>query len=739
MPIEWRSDDRQLHLHNGLISVVLCIYEDGSLGALHFGAPLPAGRSYRHLGPTPFDGFTGRVGEPVAFVYPTRGTGDYRVPAVVAVGSDGSGVAALRYRSHSIAPGKPVLDGLPSTYAESDDEAETLTIALTDDVIGLEVDLWFTLFADRPVVARSATLRAMTQSLTLETAMSLVIDLPDADWTMLHLAGSWAREFHVAERALGPGLAAISSVRGASGAEHNPFLALRRRATTETVGEAIGCSLVYSGNHIAQVEVDPFGTTRLRMGIEPDTFRWHLEPGDTFTTPEAIVAWTNGGLGALSHVFHDLYRDRLARGTWRDRPRPILLNSWEGAYFDFDQDRLFSMAQAAHELGVELFVLDDGWFGHRDDDHTSLGDWVVDRRKLPDGLDALADRIHALGMDFGLWFEPEMVSPASDLYRAHPDWVIGLPDRPRTESRQQLVLDMGRSEVVDHLAAQIGDVLANARIAYVKWDMNRTVTEPGSGVLPPHRQGELWHRHILGVYELYRRLTTRFPDVLFESCASGGDRFDPGLLAFAPQTWTSDDTDAIERLSIQWGASMVYPPSAIAAHVSAVPNHQTGRITPLATRAAVAFFGVFGYELDATRLTEEERAQVRDQVAFYREHRELFQFGRFHRLEDPRAGDRRSAAWMTVAHDRSSAIAGVYALLNRPSPGAHRVRLRGLDPAREYRVSSWPVVDDDPVADVNLGARSGADLMANGLILDRTRHAAARLGDFWSRLFVLEG
>jgi alpha-galactosidase len=739
MPVEWRRDDRQFHLHNGTISVVLCVYEDGSLGALHLGAPLPEGRSYRHLGPMPFRGFGGRVGEPVPFAYPTRGTGDYRVPAVAAVGADGSGVVALRYRDHAIVPGKPALDGLPSTYTETDAEADTLTVTLGDDVIGLEVDLRFTLFADRAILARSATLRATTEPLTLETAMSLVLDLPDADWTALHLAGTWAREFHVVEALLRSGRASISSVTGTSGAEHNPFLALRRPATTEAAGEAIGCSLVYSGNHLAEVEVDPFGTTRLRMGIEPETFRWRLEPGESFTTPEAVVAWTDAGLGALSHAFHDLYRDRLARGTWRDRARPILLNSWEGVYFDFDQERLFSMATAAHELGVELFVLDDGWFGHRDDDHTSLGDWVVDRRKLPDGLDALADRVHDLGMGFGLWIEPEMVNPDSDLYRAHPDWVIAIPERPRTESRNQLVLDMGRPEVVDHLADRIAAVLADARIDYVKWDMNRTVTEPGSGILPTDRQGELWHRHILGVYELYRRLTTRFPNVLFESCASGGGRFDPGLLAFAPQTWTSDDTDAIERLSIQWGASMVYPPSAIAAHVSAVPNHQTGRITPLATRAAVAFFGVFGYELDPTRLTDDERAQVRDQVAFYRRHRELFQFGRFHRLEDPHSGDRRSAAWMTVSPDRSTAVVGVFALLNRPSPRPHRVRLRGLDPTREYQVSVWPALDGDPVATGDLGPRTGAELMAIGLSLDRSRHDAARLGDFWSRLFVLDG
>jgi alpha-galactosidase len=569
--------------------------------------------------------------------------------------------------------------------------------------------------------------------------MSLVLDLPDADWTAVHLAGAWAREAHVAETPLRPGRVGIASTRGASGAEHNPFLALRRPSTDETAGEAIGCSLVYSGNFQAEVEVDPFGAARVRLGIEPDTFAWRLEPGEAFTTPEAVNAWTDRGLGALSHAFHDLYGSRLARGTWRDRPRPILLNSWEGAYFDFDQDRLVEMATAARDLGIESFVLDDGWFGHRDADDSSLGDWVADRRKLPDGLDGLARRITGLGIGFGVWIEPEMVSPDSDLYRAHPDWALGIPGRPQTESRRQLVLDMGRPEVVDHLAEQLGAILASAPITYVKWDMNRTLTEPYSRALPAGRQGEVFHRHILGVYELYRRLTTRFPDVLFESCASGGGRFDPGMLAFAPQAWTSDDTDAVERLAIQWGTSLVYPPSSIAAHVSAVPNHQTGRVTPLETRAAVAFFGVFGYELDPVAMTEDERVTIRDQVAFYLRHREVLQFGRFHRLDSPLDGDqRRHAAWMTVARDGSIALVGVYGILNQPNPGPRRVRLRGLDPDREYRVSAWPDRPGDALVAPNLGTRGGADLVANGLILGRTRHEAARLGDSWSRVFVLE-
>lgn len=738
MTIEWRADDRQLHLANGRISHVLRIYEDGSLGALHLGAPLPLGRSYRHLGPDPFSGWSNRVGDAIPLAVPTAGVGDLRVPALVAVGPDGSGTVALRYAGHAVAPGKPPLEGLPSTYTEDDAEAETLTVTLADEHTGLEVDLRLTLFADRPVLARSLVVRAARDPLTVRTAMSLSLDLPDHDWVFTHLSGAWAREAHVVEQPLAPGRIAYGSQLGASGAQHNPILALRRPTTDEAAGEVFGASLVYSGNFLAEAEVDQYGTTRIRLGIDPETFAWPLDRGEAFTTPEVVVAWTDRGLGALSHAFHDLYRSRLARGTWRDRPRPVLLNNWEGTYYDFDADRLVEIATAARDLGIELFVLDDGWFGRRDRDDRSLGDWVVDRRKLPDGLDGVAARITALGIDFGLWIEPEMVNPDSDLYRAHPDWAIGIPGRPLTESRQQLVLDLGRPEVVDHLTDAISAVLEGAPISYVKWDMNRNITEPFARDLPPERQGTFHHRSILGVYELYRRLTTRFPAILFESCASGGGRFDPGMLAYAPQTWTSDQTDAVERLAIQWGTSLVYPPSAMGAHVSAVPNHQTGRMTPLDTRAAVAFFGVFGYELDPTRLDESERDRVREQIDFYRRHREVLQYGRFHRLASPFGADPRVVAWMSVAEDGAVALVGLYGGLNRPNPEGRRIQLRGLDADREYRVAAWSEGADDPIVRPNLGLRTGADLMRVGLTIAVERHHAARLGDFWSRVLVLE-
>jgi alpha-galactosidase len=736
--VEWRAEDRQWHLSNGRLSLVLGVHDDGSLGLLHVGAPLATGRSYRHLVPRGWAGFSNRLAAPIALEVPTAGSGDYRVPALVVGQPDGSSILELRYREHRIAPGKPALDGLPSTYVEADDEAETLEIDLADRPTGLVVTVVWTIFRDRPVLTRSVRVRnGGGASLHLGTVMSLSLDLPDDDWTLVHLAGAWARERHVVERALVPGRQSISSVRGSSSAAHNPFVALRREATTEDHGEVLGAAFVYSGNFLAEIEVEAYGTSRLRMGINPDTFSWALEPGAIFQAPEAVVVWSRDGLGAMSDAFHALLRQRLARGVWRDRPRPILVNNWEGTYFDFDEERLVAIATVARDLGIELFVLDDGWFGKRNDDHTSLGDWFVNREKLPNGIDGLSRRIADLGLRFGIWIEPEMVSERSELFAAHPDWAFGVPGRPRTEGRQQLVLDLGRPEVVDHLAGVLSDLLASGPISYVKWDMNRWVTEPWSGVLPAERQDEAFHRHILGVYELYRRLTSAFPEVLFESCASGGDRFDAGMLAFAPQAWTSDDTDAIERLAIQWGSSLAFPQSSMGAHVSAVPNHQTGRLAPISTRAAVAFFGAFGYELDTTALSDADRSEVRAQVDFYKDHRELFQFGRFVRLRSPFEGDGNETAWMVVSDDRRRAVVAVFRALNRPNPRVDRLPLRGLSADLDYRVGVWPAIDD-ALTRANAITRRGDDLMANGLLFDVDRFESMDLGDFWSRCFVLE-
>lgn len=731
MTIEWNADGNEFHLRNAQVSYVGRILDNGWAGHLYFGPALTEGRSYAHLGPATFYGFSNRVAEPVAFEYPTGGSGDYRPPALVVEQADGSTVLDLRHRSHRILPGKPAI-GLPSTYTEVGGEAETLEIVLEDALAGLEVQLFYTIFRDRPVVVRTARISNKGKTpLILRAAMSASLDLPDSDWQLITLSGEWARERHVERQALRPGRQSVASNRGSSGHQHNPFVVLARPSTTEEAGEAIGLSLVYSGNFLAEAEVEPFGTARLRIGINPEGFSWLLDPDSDFRTPEAVLAYSATGLDDLSATYHSLFRERLARGTWRDKPRPIVINNWEATYFRFDEEKLVAIAAAARDLGIELFVLDDGWFGRRDDDTTSLGDWQVDRRKLPGGLESVARKVEALGMRFGLWIEPEMISRASQLYADHPDWVVGVPSRPKTESRNQWVLDMSRPEVVDYLFGVLSGVLGSAPISYVKWDMNRTITEPFTTTLPAWRQGEFMHRYILGVYSLYDRLTKAFPGILFESCASGGGRFDPGLLAFAPQAWTSDDTDAIERLAIQWGTSFAYPLSSMAAHVSAVPNHQVGRMTPLSTRAAVAFFGVFGYELDPTKLTDTERAEVAGQVAFYKRWRELFQFGRFHRLRGPADGDGNVVSWMTVAPDRQAAIVGDYRILSRPNPGPRRIRLRGLDPAASYRVTLWP-------EGVTHAASIGGDeLMTAGLVVEFSR-AAALLGDFRARLYVLE-
>ncbi len=738
MPIEWNSDTREFHVRNDRVSYILRVLENGWLGHVYFGSALTGERSYARLVPGEFYGFSNRLGEPVPLEYPSDGSGDYRIPALAIELSDGSGVLDLRYRDHRVVPGKPVIAVLPSTYVEVGGEAETLEIVLADAIAQIEVHLRYTIYRDRPVVVRGARVVNVGKvPAILRSAMSASLDLPDSGWQLVALSGDWARERHVHRQDLRPGRQSVSSGRGSSSHQHNPFVALVRPATTEDSGEAIGLSLVYSGNFLAEAEVEPFGTARLRAGINPDGFSWVLEPGAEFATPEAVLAYSASGLGDLSDAYHRLFRERLARGSWRDKARPIVINNWEATYFDFDEPKLLAIAAAAREMGIELFVLDDGWFGRRDDDSSSLGDWQVNAAKLPGGLDSLARKVEAMGLRFGLWIEPEMVSRRSELFAGHPDWAVGIPSRPRTEGRNQYVLDMSRPEVVDHLLEVLSTILGSAPISYVKWDMNRTITEPFSPTLPAWRQGEFMHRYILGVYSLYDRLTRAFPGILFESCAGGGGRFDPGMLAFAPQAWTSDDTDAIERLKIQWGTSMAYPLSSMAAHVSAVPNHQIGRVTPLATRAAVAYFGVFGYELDPTALSAEERAEVAGQVAFYKQWRDLFQRGRFVRLRSPFEGERDEAAWMTVADDARSAIVAHYRILSRPNPGPMRLRLRGLDPAATYRVSIWPAAPEDEGAAAGPLVLGGDALMAAGLVLESGRESA-RQGDFRARLYVLE-
>ena len=738
MPIEWRSEARQLHLHNGAVSHVMAVLETGTLAHLYFGAPLATGRDYRHLVRGAFVAHQNQVLDPVGLEVPTTGRGDLRGPGLAVRHADGSAILDLVYRDHRLLPGKPSLEGLPATYVEDEAEADSLELVLEDAPSGIVAHLLLTIYRQRPLIVRSLRIvNEGSQPVELTTAMSACLDLPDADWHLAQLTGAWGRECHVTDARLIRGRRALASQHGSSSHYQNPFLLLRRPATTEASGEAIGISLVYSGNFLAEVEVDAFDTVRARIGLDPETLRWQLAPGAAFQAPEAVLAWSDAGVGGVSDAYHRLYRERLVRGPWRDRPRPVLLNSWEGVYFDFDEDRLIEMAAAAADLGVELFVLDDGWFGQRDDDTSSLGDWTVNARKLPSGLPDLVRRINDLGLAFGIWIEPEMVNPRSRLFEAHPEWAVGIPDRARSELRNQYVLDLSNPLVVDHLERAVGDILGCAPIAYVKWDMNRVMTEPYGASLPPQQQGEFFHRYMLGLYELYERLTRRFPDVLFESCASGGGRFDAGLLAFAPQAWTSDDTDAVERLRIQYGTSIVYPVSAMGAHVSAVPNHQVGRLTSLEMRAAVAFFGNLGYELDPRHLSDDEGAQVRAQIAWYQQRRELLHGGRFLRLVSPFEGDGNQTAWMTVSDDGRRGLVGWYRVLSHTVPGPGLLRLRGLDATARFRISLWPE-SDDALARANSLERGGDELMRVGLFLDDRAWESQARGDFQARIFELD-
>ena len=555
------------------------------------------------------------------------------------------------------------------------------------------------------------------------------MDLPDYDYEWIQFSGAWSRERHEKVRKLEQGIQSVGSRRGHSSHEHNPFVILKRPTADEFQGEAIGFSLVYSGNFLAQAEVDTHGSTRMLMGIHPDGFDWKLEKGESFQTPEAVMVYTDKGLNHLSQTFHKLYQRRLARGYWRDKARPILINNWEATYFDFTEERIVEIAEKAKECGVELFVLDDGWFGQRSSDKAGLGDWVANRERLPQGIEGLAERISSLGMKFGLWFEPEMVNKDSDLYRAHPDWILQAPGRTNSHGRFQHVLDFSRKEVVDAIYEMMSKILGNAKISYVKWDMNRSITECFSAALPADRQGEVFHRYILGVYDLYERLTSRFPEILFESCASGGARFDPGILYYAPQGWTSDDTDAVERLKIQYGTSYCYPISSMGSHVSVSPNHQLNRETPLYTRANVAYFGTFGYELDLNKLTEEEQEEVKKQIAFMKEYRELFQFGTFYRLSSP--FENNVTAWMSVSEDKKTAIVGWYRVLNPVNGSYTRLKLCGLLEDAEYTVEGQK------------GTFFGDELMNLGILTSDATSGEAQEGqfkgcDFDSRLYILK-
>ena len=682
--ITFNEKNKTLKLDTPRTSYVLGIREGGFLLNLYYGRKLPddslwpLAKRLKSASFSPCDPDDPSFSQDVApMEYPTNGRGDFRVSALSVRGSDGSSTTDLRYVSHRIVAGKPDLPGLPHLYCTDDAQCETLEVTLRDPVTLVEAVLVYTVFCDCDVIAKHVRLTNRGEkSVKLERALSSCVDLPSMDFDLITLWGRHVKERQFERRPLGHGLQGIQSKRGSSSHSHNPFAALAQTGATETTGDVYGFNLIYSGNFSLTAEVDHNSTTRVVLGIAPTDFGWILQSGESFVTPEAVHVFSPEGLGGMSRVFHACYDAHLIRGRWKKEKRPLLINSWEAAYFDFDTDKLISFAERAKELGIEMLVMDDGWFGKRNDDTNSLGDWYINEKKLD--LGRLVTSVHALGLKFGIWYEPEMISPDSDLFRAHPDWCVHVPGRTPSVARQQYVLDVSRADVQENIFAQMCAVLKNYPIDYVKWDFNRNLSEAGSAILPPERSGEFFHRFVLGTYALQDRLTREFPDLLLENCSGGGGRFDPGMLYYSPQIWTSDNTDPIERLNIQFGTSLCYPASAMGAHVSAC--NRTG----YRTKGDVALWGTFGYELDPNKLSTEERETVKIQVSEYHKYYGLIHSGDLYRLICP-WDNAFICAWSFVAKDKREALVTLVRVRRQDNVLLH-LKLQGLDPDTVYTV-----------------------------------------------------
>ncbi|ENZ33709.1 alpha-galactosidase [Clostridium butyricum] len=720
MSIEIDNKTLLFHLKSENTSYVMQVVRDGYLAHLYYGKKIKKYNGSnkilfydRGFSPNPDPNDRTFSLDTLPQEYQAFGNGDFRNPAYQVKLEDGSRISDLRYLGYECYKGKKVLEGLPATYVNDMDEAETLEIYLKDNIIGLKVILKYTLFHKKDVITRSVEfINESDSNIRLQRALSLSLDFRECDFEMISLYGAHNNEKNIARRRLISGVQGVDSARGSSSPHQAPFIALVRKETNEDLGEVYGFNLVYSGNFIAQVQVDQYENTRVSMGINPFDFSWLLKSDEKFQTPEVVMVYSDKGLGDMSRKYHNIYKENLCRGKFKNRIRPILINNWEATYFDFNEDKILEIALEGKKLGMELFVLDDGWFGKRDDDNSSLGDWRVDKRKIPNGLKNLAEKITQMGMEFGLWFEPEMISVNSELYQKHPDWCIHVQGRPHTFGRNQLVLDLTRNDVCNYIVESIADILKNAPITYVKWDMNRHITDIGSAYLPGERQEETSHRYILGLYKIMESLTDMFPDILFESCSSGGGRFDPGMLYYMPQTWTSDNTDAICRTKIQYGTSLTYPQVTMGCHVSTVPNHQVGRITPLETRGNVAMAGNFGYELDITKLSDVKKEIIKRQIKEYKEIRELVQFGELYRIFSPFEGN--DSAWNIVSKDKTECVATYVKVLSLPAAPIKTIKLKGLNPDFVYK-------------DIDSGEVYGGDeLMNGGITIPRVKE------DFYS-------
>lgn len=726
MGIVYNEEKKVFGLHTKHTTYLCGLTEDGTyLGHLYYGKKM-TDLSASYLLRTEEPPFTPEVNkrEKASFMgcfpqeYPAAGLGDYRETALSVRTEDGYRGCELHYSHHEIEKGKPQLPGLPALFGK-EEECETLHIHLKDELLQMEVILSYSVFEDVDAMTRSVKIvNHGTKPLYLEKVLSACLDMDDENFEMLTLMGAWARERKIERIPLGRGKHQAGSVRGESSHQEHPFLALVTPGTNQDMGEVYAMHFVYSGNFMAQAEVTEFESVRMVMGIHPEGFEWKLHAGETFQAPEAVLVYSDQGLGKMTAAFHDLYRNHLIRSSYLHKSRPILINNWEATYFDFDSDKLLDIAREAKKAGIEMLVMDDGWFGKRNSDNSSLGDWTVNEEKLKGGLKKLVDEVKALGLKFGIWFEPEMVSPDSELYRAHPDWAIQIPGREPLMSREQYVLDMSREEVADYAYECVASILRETGIDYVKWDMNRQFTDVASYGLSADRQGELFHRYVLGVYRIQERLVTEFPDLLLENCSSGGARFDPGMLYYSPQIWCSDDTDAIERLAIQEGTALIYPLSAIGAHVSDCPNHITGRITPFQTRGHIALAGTFGYELDITKISKEERDQIPEQTALYHRYNELIREGDYSRLASW-SENHFYDCWQVTDKEKSEALVTYVQVYARPNYKSRKIRLKNLKPDAQYVLEETGKI------------YSGEMLMQAGLLIPPLK------GDYWSKLYHL--
>lgn len=681
MGIYYQQENRIFTLHTTHTTYQMKVDAFGFLLHMYYGGKISGNMDYlltyydRGFSGNPFDVGADRTYslDVLPQEYPVMGMGDYRNSALIIRNGDESECCDLRYKSHRIYKGKYGLKGLPAVYA-SEDEAQTLEILLEDSVSGVQVKLLYGVLEKEDIITRSAEIsNCGTAGIVVEKAASACLDFVTGDYDLLSFWGRHVMERNLQRREIAHGSFGIGSRRGTSSHQYNPAVILAGKNTTEEHGNCYGLVFVYSGNFMCEAEKDQFEQTRVLMGLHSDLFHYSLEPGETLTVPETILGYTDKGLGQLSILFHRCIMEHICRGRYRDLPRPVILNSWEAAYFDFDGETICGLAKDAAALGIDMVVMDDGWFGKREDDNSGLGDWQVNQRKLGCTLKELTEKVNGFGVKFGIWIEPEMVSEDSSLYREHPDWALQTPGRKPVRGRNQLVLDFTRKDVRDAVFKAICGVLDQGNIGYVKWDMNRSISDVYS---MQDKQGKVAYDYVLGVYDFLEKLIKRYPDMLIEGCSGGGGRFDAGMLYYTPQIWCSDNTDALDRVLIQYGTSFLYPVAAVGAHVSAVPNHQTGRDVSLHTRGVTAMAGAFGYELDPGELTDEERDEIRRQIRQYKKHEELIRKGDYFRLSDPFQDT--YAAWQFTSKDKDRVLLNVVMLEVHGNMPVTYVKLRGL-------------------------------------------------------------